>query len=37
MSFVEFEHVKKTYHMGEVDIEALKDVNFTIEKVSLRS
>lgn len=32
MSFVEFEHVKKTYHMGEVDIEALKDVNFSIEK-----
>ena len=32
MSFVEFEHVKKTYHMGEVDIESLKDVNFTIEK-----
>lgn len=32
MSFVEFEHVKKTYHMGEVDIEALRDVNFTIEK-----
>ena len=32
MSFVEFEHVKKTYHMGEVDIDALKDVNFSIEK-----
>ncbi len=32
MSFVLFENVKKTYHMGEVDIEALKDVNFTIEK-----
>ena len=30
--FVEFKHVSKTYHMGEVDIEALKDVNFTIEK-----
>ena len=32
MSFVEFEHVKKTYHMGEVDIDALKDVNFCVEK-----
>lgn len=32
MSFVEFEHVRKTYHMGEVDIEALQDVNFHIEK-----
>lgn len=32
MSFVQFENVKKTYHMGEVDIEALRDVNFTIEK-----
>jgi len=32
LSFVEFQHVKKVYHMGEVDIEALQDVNFTIEK-----
>ena len=32
MSFVEFEHVKKTYHMGEVDINALIDVNFCVEK-----
>lgn len=31
-SFVEFKKVGKIYHMGEVDIEALKDVNFTIEK-----
>ncbi len=31
-SFVEFRNVSKTYHMGEVDIEALKDVNFVIEK-----
>ena len=31
-AFVEFKNVGKTYHMGEVDIEALKDVNFTIEK-----
>lgn len=32
MSFIEFEHVKKTYHMGEVDIEALQDVSFNVEK-----
>ncbi|MBO4416249.1 MAG: ABC transporter ATP-binding protein [Lachnospiraceae bacterium] len=32
MSFIEFEHVKKTYHMGEVDIDALRDVNFSVEK-----
>lgn len=31
-SFVEFRNVSKTYHMGEVDIDALRDVNFTIEK-----
>lgn len=31
-AFVEFKKVGKIYHMGEVDIEALKDVNFTIEK-----
>lgn len=31
-AFVEFINVGKTYHMGEVDIEALKGVNFTIEK-----
>lgn len=31
-SFVEFRNVGKTYYMGEVDIEALKDVNFAIEK-----
>lgn len=31
-SFVEFQNVNKTYHMGEVDIEALQNVNFTIEK-----
>ena len=30
MAFVEFKHVKKVYHMGEVDIEALRDVNFEI-------
>ncbi len=31
-SFVEFKNVGKTYHMGEVNIEALKNVNFIIEK-----
>ncbi|MCM1173708.1 MAG: ABC transporter ATP-binding protein [Blautia sp.] len=31
-SFVEFRNVGKTYHMGEVDIEALQNVNFEIEK-----
>ena len=32
MSYVEFRNVKKVYHMGEVDIEALKDASFNIEK-----
>ncbi len=32
MSFVEFQNVKKVYHMGEVDIEALRGVSFQIEK-----
>lgn len=32
MAFVEFHDVSKTYHMGEVDIHALHDVNFLIEK-----
>lgn len=31
-SFVTFENVSKTYKTGEVEISALKDVNFTIEK-----
>lgn len=31
-AFVEFSRVKKTYQTGEVKIEALKDVNFQIEK-----
>lgn len=31
-SFVEFKNVKKTYKTGEVEIVALEDVNFTIEK-----
>ena len=32
MSFVEFRNVQKTYHMGEVDIQALQNVNFEIEE-----
>ncbi len=32
MSFVEFSHVKKTYHVGEVDIEALRDASFEIDE-----
>ena len=32
MAFVEFRGVKKTYHMGEISIDALKDVNFQVEK-----
>lgn len=31
-AFVNFEHVKKSYHMGEVTIEALRDASFEIEK-----
>ncbi|NBJ91755.1 ABC transporter ATP-binding protein [Parablautia muri] len=31
-AFVEFKNVGKIYHMGEVDIEALRDVNFVIDK-----
>lgn len=32
MSYIEFNDVKKTYHVGEVDIHALSGVNFSIEK-----
>ena len=35
MPFVEFENVSKTYHMGEVTIEALHDASFTVEKGEL--
>ena len=35
MSFVEFENVAKTYHMGEVTIQALHDASFTVEKGEL--
>lgn len=30
--FVEFEHVRKVYHMGEISIEALRDATFEIAK-----
>lgn len=32
MSYVEFENVSKIYSSGEVQVEALKNVNFTIDK-----
>lgn len=32
MSYVEFQHVKKIYHTGEIDVEALRDATFTVEK-----
>lgn len=32
MAFVEFRDVKKVYQMGQVRIEALRDVNFEVEK-----
>ena len=35
MAFVEFQNVGKTYHMGEVDIDALHDATFAIEKGEL--
>lgn len=35
MAFVEFKNVAKTYHMGEVEIKALHDASFTIEKGEL--
>ncbi|HIS60069.1 MAG TPA: ABC transporter ATP-binding protein [Candidatus Faecousia faecipullorum] len=35
MSFVEFENVGKTYHAGEVDINALHDTTFSVEKGEL--
>ena len=33
--FVRFEHVKKTYHVGEVDIKALQDATFTVNEGEL--
>ena len=35
MAFVEFQNVGKTYHMGEVEINALHDVSFEVEKGEL--
>lgn len=35
MPFVEFKNVAKTYHMGEVEIKALHDASFTVEKGEL--
>ena len=32
MAYVEFREVKKQYRMGEVTIDALRDVSFEIEK-----
>ena len=31
-AFVEFQHVKKIYKTGELEIQALRDVNFEIGK-----
>ena len=35
MAFVEFENVEKTYHMGEVEIRALHNTSFQVEKGEL--
>jgi len=35
MAFVEFENVGKTYHMGQIEINALHDTSFTVEKGEL--
>ena len=35
MAFVEFQNVGKTYHMGEVSINALHDTSFEVEKGEL--
>lgn len=35
MAFVEFENVAKTYHMGQVEINALHDATFEVEKGEL--
>ena len=35
MSFVSFDHVSKIYHMGEVEIRALDNISFRIEKGEL--
>lgn len=33
--FVQFDHVKKTYRMGEVEIDALRDASFTVQQGEL--
>ena len=33
--FVRFEKVKKTYRMGEVEIQALQDATYTVEQGEL--
>ena len=35
MAFVEFHNVGKTYHMGEIEIKALRDTSFQVEKGEL--
>ena len=35
MAFVEFQNVSKTYHMGEVEIHALRNATFAVEKGEL--
>ncbi len=35
MAFVEFENVEKIYHMGQVEIKALHDASFQVEKGEL--
>ena len=32
MSFIEFKNVSKIYKMGEVEIKALDDISFEVEK-----
>lgn len=32
MAFVDFEHVGKIYRSGEIEVEALRDVSFSVEK-----
>ena len=33
--YVVFDHVRKVYHVGEVDIEALADATFSVAKGEL--
>ena len=36
-AYIEFQNVKKIYKMGEVEIQALAGVDFTIDKGSIHS